>query len=50
MAITGMLTKRRIAQLHAVELSRFELVKLTAATGTKGMRTRSASPILLTLC
>jgi hypothetical protein len=36
MAITGMLAKRRIAQLHAVELSRLDQIKLTAATGTKG--------------
>jgi len=32
-----------------MELSRFEQIKLTAATGTKG-RARSTSPILLTLC
>jgi hypothetical protein len=32
-----MLAKRRIAQLHAVELSRFEQIKLTAPTGTKGV-------------
>jgi len=36
MAITGMLTKRRIAQVHAVELSRFEQIKVTAATGANG--------------
>jgi hypothetical protein len=33
-----------------MELSRFEQIKLTTATGTKGLRTLNASPILLTLC
>jgi hypothetical protein len=37
------------SQLHAIELSRFEQIKLTAATRTKGARTLHALPILLTL-